>query len=53
MVIDLLFEGRKVEGSQKNRRWERIPQAESRGEETITGPINSRIGEFHTITVGK
>ena len=25
----------------------------SRREETITEPINSRIGEFHTIVVGK
>ena len=53
MVIDLPFEGRKVEGSQKYRRRERVPKAGTRGEETITEPINSRIGEFHTIAVGK
>ena len=53
MVIDLPFEERKVEGSQKYRRWERVPKAGSRREETITEPINSRIGEFHTIVVGK
>ena len=47
VVIDLPFEGRKVEGSQKNRRWERIPQAGSRREETITEPINSCIGGEH------
>ena len=27
VVIDLPFEGRKVEGSRKYRRWERVPQA--------------------------
>ena len=52
-MIDLHFEGRKVEGSRKYRRRERVPKAGSRGEETITEPINSRIGEFHTIVVGK
>ena len=53
VVIDLPFEGRKVKGSQKYRRRERVPKAGSRGEETITEPINSHIGEFHTIVVGK
>ena len=53
MVIDLPFEGRKVEGSWKHSRRERVPKARSRGEETITEPINSRIGEFHTIVVGQ
>ena len=53
MVIDLPFEGRKVEGSQKYRKRERVPKMGSRGEETITKPINSCIGEFHTIVVGK
>ena len=47
MVIDLPFEGRKVEGSWKYSRRERVPKVRSRGEETITEPINSRIGEFH------
>ena len=50
---DLPFEGRKVEGSRKYSRRERVPKVRSRGEETITEPINSRIGEFHTIVVGK
>ena len=53
VVIDVAFEGRKVEGSQKYRRRERVPKARSRREETITEPINSCIGEFHTIVVGK
>ena len=53
MVIDLPFEGRKVEGSRKYRGRERVPKVGSRREETITEPINSRIGEFHTIVVGK
>ena len=53
VVIDLPFEGRKVEGSRKYRRRERVPKVRSRGEETITEPINSRFGEFHTIVVGK
>ena len=53
MVIDLPFEGRKVEGSQKYRGRERVPKVGSRRKETITEPINSRIGEFHTIVVGK
>ena len=44
-MIDLAFEG-----NQKYRRWERVPQAGSRREETITKPINSCIGEFHTIS---
>ena len=48
VVIDL-----PVEGSQKYSRRERVPKVRSRGEETITEPINSRIGEFHTIVVGK
>ena len=47
VVIDLPFEGRKVEGSRKYRRRERVLRAGRRGEETITEPINSRIGEFH------
>ena len=47
VVIDLLFEV-----SWKYRR-ERVLKAGSRGEETITKPINSRIGEFHTVVVGK
>ena len=42
MVIDLLFEGRKVEGSRKYRGRERVPKVGSRREETITEPINSR-----------
>ena len=46
MVIDLPFEGRKVEGSRKYSRRERVPKVRSRGEETITEPINSRIGEL-------
>ena len=52
-MIDLPFEGRKVEGSRKYRGRERVPKVGSRREETITEPINSRIGEFHTIVVGK
>ena len=43
VVIDLPFEGRKVEGSQKYRR----------REETVTELINFCIGEFHTIVVSK
>ena len=35
VVINLPFEGRKVEGSRKNRRWERVPRAGSRREEAI------------------
>ena len=38
VVTDLPFEGRKVEGSQKYRRRERVPNAGSRREETITEP---------------
>ena len=38
MVIDLLFEGKKVEGSRKYRRKERVPKVGSRREETITEP---------------
>ena len=53
MAIDLPFEGRKVEGSRKYRGRERVPKVGSRREETITEPINSRIGEFHTIIVSK
>ena len=53
VVIDLPFEGRKVEGSRKYRRRERVPKAGSRREETITELINYCIGEFHTIVVGK
>ena len=53
MAIDLPFEGRKVEGSWKYRGRERVPKVGSRREETITEPINSRIGEFHTIIVSK
>ena len=45
-MIDLPFERRKVEGSRKYSRRERVPKVRSRGEETITEPINSRIGEF-------
>ena len=33
VMIDLLFEGRKVEGSHKYRRKERVPQEGSRREE--------------------
>ena len=47
VVIDLPFEGRKVEGSWKNRRWKSIPQVGNRMEETITKLINSSNGEFH------
>ena len=36
VVIDLPFEGRKVEGSRKYKRSERVPKAGSRREETIT-----------------
>ena len=43
VVIDLPFEGRKVEGSRKYRRRERVPKVGSRREETITEPINFRI----------
>ena len=53
LVIDLPFDGRNVEGSWKYRRWERVPKAGSRRAETITEPIDSCIGEFHTIVVGK
>ena len=53
VVIDLPFEGRKVEGSRKYRRRDRVPTAGSRREETIIEPINSCIGEFHIIVVGK
>ena len=53
VVIDLPFEERKVEGSWKYGRRDRVPKPVSRREETITEPINSRIGEFHTIVVGK
>ena len=48
VVIDLPFEG-----SRKYRIRERVPKVGSRGEETITEPIKSRIREFHTIVVGK
>ena len=53
VVIALPFEERKVEGSRKCRRRERVPKAGSRREETITEPISSCVGEFHTMTVGK
>ena len=53
VVIDLPFEGRKVEGSWKYRRRERVPKAGRRKGETISEPINSCIGEFQTIAVGK
>ena len=46
MVIDLPFEGKKVDGSWKYRIWERVPQTGSRKEETITELIKSCIGEF-------
>ena len=52
VVIDLPFEEREVEGSCKYRR-ERVKKAGSRREETITEPINSHIGEFQKIVVGK
>ena len=51
-MIDLPFEGRKVEGNRKCRR-ERVSKAGSSREETITEPINSCIGELHAIVVGK
>ena len=38
VVTDLPFEGRKVEGSQKYRRRERVPKGGSKREETITEP---------------
>ena len=53
VVMDLTFDGRKVQGRRKYRRRVRAPKAGSRGEENITDPINSCIGEFHTIVVGK
>ena len=43
VVIDLSFEGRKVEGSRKYRRRERVPKTGSTREETVTEPINSCI----------
>ena len=43
VVIDLQFEGRKVDGSRQYRRRERVPKAGSRREETITELINSCI----------
>ena len=46
VVIDLSFEGRKVEGSRKYRKRE-SPKAGSRREETITEPINSCNGIPH------
>ena len=52
VVIDLSFEERKVEGSQRQRRWERVLKVGSRRKETTTEPINSRIEEYHTTTVG-
>ena len=42
VVIDLLFERRKVEGSRKYRRRERVPEAGSRREETNTEPITAK-----------
>ena len=53
VVIDLPFEGRKVEGSRIYKRRERIPKAGSRREETITEPINSCIREFLTKRQGQ
>ena len=52
-MIDLPFEGSKVGGSWKYRRREKVPKAGSRREETITDLIDSCIGEFYTIVVGK
>ena len=46
VVIDLSLGGRKVEGSRKYRRRERVPKAGSRRGETITELIHSCIGEF-------
>ena len=46
VMIDLPFEGRKY------RRRERVPKAGSRGEETITESIHSRIGEFNISAPG-
>ena len=53
MVIDLPFEGRKVEGSRKYSGRERVSKVGSRREEAITEQINSCTGEFHTIVVSK
>ena len=41
VVADLPFKGINVEGSQKYRRWERVPWVGSRGEKTIIELINS------------
>ena len=49
VVINLPFEGRKVEGSWKYRSRERVPKEGSRREETITEVINSCTGDFHTM----
>ena len=38
-MIDLPLEGRMVEGSQKYRRRDRVPKAECRREEIITGNL--------------
>ena len=46
VVIDLPFEGRKVERSQKYRMRERVPKVGSRREETITEPINYALESF-------
>ena len=46
VVIDLPFEGRKVEGSRKYGRRERVPKAGSRREETITEPIVEKMPKF-------
>ena len=44
VATDLPFEERKVEGSRKYKRRERVPKVRGRREETITELINSRIG---------
>ena len=49
VVIDLSFEGRKVEGSWKYRSRERVPKEGSRREETITEAINSCTVKFRTM----
>ena len=49
VVIELPFEGRTVEGSQKYTRRERVPKAESRREETITELINACTRKFQQL----
>ena len=50
-MINLPLKGRKIVGIRTNISRQRVPKPRVSGKETVTVPLNTRVAQFHTVSV--